>query len=328
MEITFRREGRHISASEEDMEAIAAMEPFHRHVGHHHACRQVYPQDQEHQPSDLSREGLGQYPGLLTAEEAGAISLLAGQILEEKGPDGGAFGPLPSAPEEANVSVPPDKRLAEAVAGKFDNIFNHQAVTDLEGYLGCHFRIDTASVYRTHPVEKSTISFQWHRDMAPMSQVHFMVYLTPGGDDCGATDFLNLQQTEEAAVQGYHYGNLEDRTDDIDEVFAPLGKTAEVTRPELDPGDGLIFSAPRVLHRGWLPKEGFRDVMLFILLPSMVPWNYEIEDFGTDHLFLSENKNTLHANPFVPFNPNIVEEHTHIIEISEEWIFLGGMFPS
>jgi hypothetical protein len=217
--------------------------------------------------------------------------------------------------------------MTEAAFGVLDKVFCPQVVADLEGYLGCHFRIDSVSVYRTHPVEKSTISFQWHRDMAPMSQVHLMVYLTPGGDECGATEFLDFQQTEEAAVQGYHYGALEDRTDDIDEIFAPVGKTATVTRSEMDPGDGLIFPAPRVLHRGWLPKKGFRDVMLFLLLPGMVPWNYEVEDFGIDHMFLSADKNTLHANPFIPFNPNIVEEKAFVIEIPGDWVFLGAMFP-
>ncbi|MCH7937486.1 MAG: hypothetical protein IH994_10430 [Proteobacteria bacterium] len=328
MDVTFRREGRLIYARDEDIGAIVAMEPFQRHAGFHRACRQFYPADRGRQPSDLSRKGLGQYPGLLTAEQAGGISRLAGTLLEEKGPDGGAFGPLPSAPGEANVTVPPDKRMVEAVVNVLDKIFRPQVVTDLEGYLGCYFRIDQASVYRTHPVEKSTISFQWHRDIAPMSQVHLMVYLTPGGDECGATDFLDFQQTQEAAIKGYHYTTYENRTDDIDTVFAPLGKTAEVTRPKLGPGDGLIFAAPRVLHRGWLPKEGFRDAMLFVLLPSMVPWNYEIEDFGTDYVFLPDSKNTLHANPFLLFNPSIVEEKADNIQIPEDWIFLGAMFPS
>ena len=326
MDVTFRKEGRLFHARDEDMEAIVAMEPFQRHVGFHRACRQVYPADQERQPSDLSRKGLGLYPGLLTAEQAGEISLLAGAILEEKVPDG-AFGPLPSAPGEANVTVPPDERMTEAVFNVVDRIFRPQVVTDLEGYLGCYFRIDSASVYRTHPVEKSTISFQWHRDLAPMSQAHIMVYLTPSGDNRGATDFLDFQQTQEAAAQGYHYGTFENRTDDIDEIFAPLGKTAEVTRPELDPGDGLIFAAPRVLHRGWLPEKGFRDVLLFVLLPSLVPWNYEIEDFGMDYMFLSDGKNTLLANPFIPFNPSIIEEKAGDLKIPGDWIYLGNMFP-
>lgn len=159
MDVTFRKEGRLFHASDGDMEAIAAMEPFQRHVGFHRACRQVYPADQERQPSDLSRKGLGLYPGLLTAEQAGEISLLAGAILEEKIPDG-AFGPLPSAPGEANITVPPDERMTQAVFNVVDKIFRPQVVTDLEGYLGCYFRIDSASVYRTHPVEKPTISFQ------------------------------------------------------------------------------------------------------------------------------------------------------------------------
>lgn len=160
-----------------------------------------------------------------------------------------------------------------------------------------------------------------------MSQAHIMVYLTPSGDDRGATDFLDFEQTYEAAVLGYHYGTYETRTDDIDEIFAPLGKTADVTRPELDPGDGLIFAAPGVLHRGWLPEKGFRDVLLFVLLPSMAPWNYEIEDFGMEYMFLSDGKNTLLANPFIPFNPSIVEEKADIMKITEDWIYLGGMFP-
>ena len=94
------------------------------------------------------------------------------------------------------------------------------------------------------------------------------------------------------------------------------------------PGDALVFAAPRVLHRGWLPAHEPRDVLLFVLQPSFTPWHHELEDFGIDHLFLDHTKNTLHTNPFEMFHPNVKAEQSDKVPFIDGWVVLGDLMPA
>lgn len=328
MHLPMIQEGRHVYIHPDHAHEVMKLSPWRRHALFHEFCRRVYRRDPKPALTPLADQGIETFRRLLKPKEAKKLSDVAGTILAGAGPDGGAVGPLPGTPDEAVVRVPPVARMEKAVAEVLGKVFR-PAVTDaLEAYMGCHFRIDHAFVYRTHPVERHLISFLWHRDVAPMTQVHIMVYLTASGARAGETHFLGLDTTREAAVKGYHYTNVGQRLDDMSKILGGKGAKAKIIRPKLDVGDAVAFAAPRVLHRGRLPVKRFRDVLTFVVLPSAVPWNFEIEDFGTGHLLMAEARDTLSVNPFVKFfppDPDANWEKTR--NMTEPWVCLGHLTP-
>jgi len=197
----------------------------------------------------------------------------------------------------------------------------------LESYFGSFFRIYSAVTYRTHAVEPHIGSFLWHRDTAPMSQIHVIVYLTDSGPETGATFALNIRQTVRAASLGYHFESLEDRIQDIDTVFADVDEIPEVVRHDVAAGDSLVIAPSRVLHRGSLPKTGYRDTFTLIILPSMTPWRRDIEEFGDDHVFQKISSATLSTNPFEALSPLIPEETERGVSVRDQWVLTGQMFP-
>ena len=158
-----------------------------------------------------------------------------------------------------------------------------------------------------------------------MAQILIMVYLTDSGAHSGSTSFLNLEQTRAAAQAGYSFPNLDERIAEIDKVFAACDRPPALNRPKLAAGDAVAFAAPRVLHRGHSPETGFRDALLLILQPSFVPWSQDIDDFGSDYMFIAGSKNTVNTNPYRPLNPSTTEADIDKSMI-ELWVRDGALF--
>ena len=74
-------------------------------------------------------------------------------------------------------------------------------------------------------------------------------------------------------------------------------------RPLLDIGDATIFDAARIMHRGVAPAGKLRDVVVLNILPSLNPWQEDMEFLGNERLF--EHRGTFFTNPFVLGYPKI-----------------------
>ncbi|MDA0998142.1 MAG: hypothetical protein O2944_08050 [Proteobacteria bacterium] len=270
----------------------------------------------------MAKTGYVSYPGLITLERARSQSKLIGQILAKQG---GADGP--TSPGEANVSASPDPRFDAALRELIPELITDDIVTEIESALGAHFRIDFASFYRSHSIAEPQGSFLWHRDLAPMSQVHLLVYLTDGPER-GGTSYLNRTDTRRAAQNGYHFLPIGKRAGDLGPIFANRGDPPTVFTPVISAGDAILFSAPRVLHRGVLPTGAPRDALLLIFQASPVPWRIEFEDVGVGHLVLPSSKNTLHTNPFLPMHPNIATETDGVYDLPPPWVLEGRLTES
>ncbi|NQU59958.1 MAG: hypothetical protein HQ512_02420 [Rhodospirillales bacterium] len=299
-----------------------------RHALHHRLCRGVYAQEKGAVlagDAEFSEKGVCVYRSLLKDDEAQALQRRADAAISSKRKD--ANGDVPATDDPDNIAevVDCDDELKSLVTAALPKILNDQVNADLERYFQSFYRIDVAQIYRTFPCDKSTVSFLWHRDVAPMAQVHIMVYLTQSGPKAGSTSFLDFDQTRKLARTGYHFPPVVKRTDDIEGVLRDAGHTPSVNRPDLGVGDGVMFASARVLHKGNLPLENCRDVLLLVLLPSLLPWSKDIEDFGSEYMFITESKSTLKTDPYKPFNPNITEEMPE--EMFEDWIRNGELFP-
>lgn len=320
MEVRLARHGNRIIAEPDCVPGLLDFPLWRRHAVYHRICQQTYEAKDAGPPSELTETGIEVLPGLLAAGDGEHLSDLATSVLEED-----AENIVGNRADYNDLTL--SDAFRNAIIERLPKILSEPTVAHLEQHFGCHFRIDTVSAFRTLPVPVPEVSFLWHRDVAPMSQVHIMVYLTGSGPGSGQTSFLSLAQTRDAAHVGYHYPDIRERSDDIAATLEPTSVTPEVICPLVRPGDGLAFSSARVLHRGHLPSEGFRDVMIIVLLPSFAPWHQDIEDFGTDHMFLHASKSTLKTNPYHPLMPNIEEEMDLNLIPDEPWIIEGELYP-
>lgn len=328
MDVKFIRQGGRIALHPDCEPALVALPPWRRHALHHRICGTLYA----HQGApaatgdpELAEKGIAVVRKVLSKKDAAALSRRAGQAIEASG---GHEDPVAN-PDNAAQAVACDPALRRSVVAALPTILDERRTALLERYFGCHFRIDNLRIYRTYPSAESTVSFRWHRDAAPMAQVHIMLYLTNSGDESGSTSFLDIGQTRLAARAGYHYPHIATRTGDIEEVFAGTSHKPKVNRPKVKAGDAIVFAAPRVLHCGNLPAAGFRDVLLLVLLPSLMPWRRDVEDINPDYLFITDSKSTLLTNPYKLCNPTVASEVLSGKSPDlEPWVCEGDLFPA
>ena len=314
--------------------ALAGLPPWRRHAVHHQLCRSVYAAERKSSRAgdsdgdgDLTARGIAVFPELLGGDEAAEFSDRIGAAIAAGRDGDDAAVAASEEPDDALVVVDSDGDLIGRAAAALPSILGERANAALERYFGSYYRVDCLRIVRTYPTARGHVSFSWHRDAAPMAQVHILAYLTDADDDSGGTSFLDLEQTRMAAEAGYHYPDLNARKNDIDDVFAGTGLTATVNRPRLAAGDGVAFSSSRVLHRGHAPLAGFRDYLIAVLLPSFHPWQTDIEQFGPEYMFVSGSKCTLRSNPFQFFNPSNPDE-TRRNFAPEAWNRNGDLQPS
>lgn len=335
-DIQLVREGRIWRIDPKAVPQLMQLEPMVRHAVHHRICQKVYGQTKGLPPTPADRtfieRGVVTLPNRIPPTLAEKLSGFGTEILRTTGQARGlpGRGPKEFRTDDANTTIAVPQEMHSVFLDLLPSIIDADVQTMLEAYLGSFFRVDHCALYRTQRTDEPLVSFRWHRDLASMGQVHIMLYLTPSGDDRGATDFIPIEDTRRLAEAGYAFVNMDDRVLDFDARTPGNDSPPEIVRPRLGAGDAVMFGASRVLHRGIQPRHGFRDVFLAVLLPSTVPWQVELEELGRDHLLLSGDKEAYLSNPFIAFNPTHREftgGFIHGTIIPPRWSLLGYFWP-
>lgn len=334
-DIRMIREGRIWRVDPQIVPQLMQLEPMVRHAVHHRICQNVYQQTKERPPEPADRtfidKGVVTLPNRIPATLAANLSAFATEILRATGQARG----LPTnyvhgfRVDDANTTIAVPQDMHSVFLDLLPSIIDANVEATIESYLGSYFRLDHCALYRTQRTEEPLVSFRWHRDVASMGQIHIMLYLTPSGDDSGATDFIPISDTRRLAETGYAFVKIDQRVLDLD-AGAGGGEPPEIVRPRLDAGDAVMFGASRVLHRGVQPRRGFRDVFLVVLLPATVPWRIELEELGRDRLMISSDKEAYMSNPFVAFNPthrDYAGGFVHGTMVPPRWSALGHFWP-
>lgn len=315
--------------------ALMDLEPMVRHAVHHRICQSVYAQTKGAPPEPADRtfieKGVVTLPRRIPKALARRLSRFATEILSSTGQTQTLGTPTDEfRVDDANVTINIPPEMHSVFLDLLPVVIDRSVEESIESYLGSFFRIDHCSLYRTRRTEEPLVSFRWHRDLASMGQIHIMLYLTPSGDEGGATEFIPLEDTRSLARAGYSFVNPDARTSDFDELLDADSSRPEIVRPMLAAGDAAMFGATRVLHRGVQPRDGFRDVFLIVLLPSTVPWRIELEQLGRDHLLIASDKEAYMSNPFVAFNPthrDFKDGRVHGTKIPPIWSQLAYFWP-
>lgn len=286
--------------------------PLDFHAEFHRICQQVYGQIKNRPTVDTSAlkdTGFDVFSEFASARMAHGLSEAYGREVEvQRG--------------EANSVIEPSEALKEHVMEVARHCLTDEFERYIESYFGCFFRIDHFDLMRSRPYDQPGDSYKWHRDLDPMAKIHVMIYLTDSGDNSPATLFARLADTRRCAEKGYVFPPQSRRIHDLNELFSEGDREIVPVRPKLKAGDATIFTPSRILHRGIIHEDEFRDVLLLNILPSMNPWGSEINRLGLDRHFVG--RNTLWIDPYSRFKPSLPTDKKFEIP---KWVQLGHHFP-
>jgi hypothetical protein len=294
-----------------------------RHHAYHMICRNEYQRVHGGPPTapdagdGFAQCGVEAVPHVLPADECAALSASISQAVEIKyGEDGITQGMT------AEVSWSPQR--AAAFRRLLPVIFRPEIVQRIEHYYGSHFQVVSAMLSRRYPGEaEGDVSFLWHRDRVPPQQAHFIIYLTGASAQSGSTEVIGLEDTRHAAEAGYAFPDMKERTAELAEILPQDVGSVNVIRPQLDPGGGVLLAAPRVLHKGAFPTEGWRDTLQMVMIPSPVPWDRRVAAMFPNFLVQRKHYTSAEFSPFGAFPRTTFEQHGLV----PDWALGGGMMP-
>jgi hypothetical protein len=217
--------------------------------------------------SVIRERGVEICPGILPRAEADALSAELSAALDRN-----AEG-IERATTWQGRHITFEKPLS-VLGERFFGIINADVEQRLRAYFHSHFKVQVVHAVRVHPIPAAQGSFLWHIDDMPQEAVSLFVYLTDTDDDGGGTAFLDRGETAALQRAGYFGHRTKERIDDIAAFGAGLGIACKPFRPKLARGDGILWQN-NVLHRGILPRRGFRDLLSIMFLPSPRPWREE-----------------------------------------------------
>lgn len=162
-------------------------------------------------------------------------------------------------------------------------LFTGDIVRTVENYYGSYFKVYWVQVYRTFPTDQDPdASFLWHVDNCPPQVVKLMVYLTDTREDTGAFRLKPRPLSQQLLDQGFW-----DRAKNS--YFAPILNDAGTTKVFEGPkGTSILFLNWGCVHRAKHPEVEHRDVAVFFLVPSLVPWDQHMKE-NMDKLSLRED---------------------------------------
>ncbi len=171
------------------------------------------------------------------------------------------------------------------------SILDYPAVkSTLSAYFRNDYRVFTADVFRTHKANpesnESLQSLKYHRDNLPKSGVKVFVYLTDVTKDTGSITLSPKPIAKKLSRKGLYL------RDEISRYHNEIDEKSTVV--EGKKGCIILFTPQTVIHRAVLPLSGFRDVVSFVVHPTLVGQaEYNADDLET----ISKNQGYL-IDPF------------------------------
>ena len=145
----------------------------------------------------------------------------------------------------------------------------------LENHMGCHMRLMQIKLKRHKNVERVTLpAFRWHSDLHEDPLLNVMVYISKVDEGSGPFQYLLNGNDRGIVIDNITHDFPDDYIEHIIETFG-----LKVTSLLGEPGTMCIFNN-NIVHRGSIPTEQDRDVLLFQFRPvkkkpeKHLDWDY------------------------------------------------------
>lgn len=222
-------------------------------------------------PSPVRVTGSERIPGIVSRQAATELSETMTEELASM------TGPAAATDKLLRKIDRPISTLGQTVL----DIFRHPVLNEqVEGFFGSYYRIQWLDCYRSFPTEDVSHSWLWHSDNVPANTLKVMLHLTDAGAEQGATQFMNFEDTRAYYRAGYR-GHTSRRLADLSAFAVQHNLPFRPFSHDAKAGDVMLF-VNNALHKAVPPKQGYRDVLTYLLLPNPIPWHAQLETDGVD----------------------------------------------
>ena len=252
-------------------------------------CSAVYAKENPGQilaPSPVYTEGMQLLKKVFPEQKATSYSEKITTLIEENNPD-----VVKKDPSGLSVSI--QNPLVHLGNDLVDVLRNEEVNRGLEQFFGGYYRIKWVVCYRSVPCDRPASSWLWHSDSFPPHTGKLFLHLTETTAETGAMEIMNRTDTMAYRDAGYFGQNLDERYAGLEEFAKEHKLPYKPYHFDAMPGDATIFDM-NFFHRAVAPRQKFRDVIQFFFLPSMIPWEKQLEKDGIENLGKTGN---------VPKNP-------------------------
>jgi hypothetical protein len=149
--------------------------------------------------------------------------------------------------------------------------YTDEIVQTIENYYQSFFKIYWVQVYRTEPTDKQPdASFLWHVDNCPPQVLKLMVYITDTKENTGAFRLKPRPLSRQLIDRGFWDRSKNHRFADV------LNDNSTTQVFEGPKGTSILFQNWGCVHRAKHPEIDHRDVAVFFMMPSLVPWDQHL----------------------------------------------------
>ena len=153
----------------------------------------------------------------------------------------------------------------------------------LTDHFGSEYFVFKFSIGITDPTPDPDLSLLWHMDGGPPNFVNLLIYLN-GSDKHGSTTAFLDRATSRKIFQAGYNPTLEQRLDDLSPFARKAGVAFKPVAESIAAGEGVLFDARYVLHRGRAPTKARRYLLSLCILPCVLPWRESFEYWSAERL--------------------------------------------
>lgn len=164
-----------------------------------------------------------------------------------------------------------------------DTVFGGALDGILTEHFSCEYFVFKFSIGITDPTPDPDLSMLWHMDSGPPAFVNLLIYLNGSKQHGGTTELLDRAVSKRLWDAGYN-PKLEDRLDDLALLARRAGAKYKPVAEPVGAGEGVLFDARYVLHRGQVPTTARRYLLSLCILPSVLPWRESFKLWSADRL--------------------------------------------
>ena len=192
----------------------------------------------------------------------------------------------------------PVKSLEQEYASKYkDEIFRILKKIDskLQSYYGSFYTTYWIQIQRNNPgaVEAGS-AFQWHTDDNPIGVMKVFIYLNDVKESNGAFRAFPKLATTYLFLKGFRSNGIETRVKAqpmVNKFYERYPKALKILEGQT--GTLLGFDN-NLVHKGTLPRNGYRHVVQILLYPSNVPLNIDM----VENALKSKRERDYPADPY------------------------------